>query len=319
MLPGQVLVVTGPTASGKTDVAMALFDRLGGPDHARLISVDSALIYIGMDIGTAKPSAAVMQRYPHALVDIRDPAEAYSAADFVADADAVVAESLAAGQVPILVGGTMLYHRCFREGIAELPSADAALRDELVAELQARGAQAMHDDLLAVDANAAAGIHPNNTQRLLRALEVYRLTGKPMSQQWARQETLRQRLGVDVATFVLPSIDRAELHQCIEHRFDAMLAAGFLDEVSELHARADLTPTLPSMRAVGYRQAWQHLDGELSHRVFRDQAIAATRQLAKRQLTWLRGWQDRWQDVHTLTTAAPEDAAQQIYQIVAQA
>jgi tRNA dimethylallyltransferase len=308
----QVLVVTGPTASGKTDVAIDLQRLLGGTSATRLISVDSTMIYTGMDVGTAKPDAEVLANHPHSLIDIRDPAQAYSAADFVADADAAVQAALAAEQIPILVGGTMMYHRRFREGIAQLPAADPDLRADLSQQLLERGKQAMHDELAAVDPTAAAKIHPHNTQRLIRALEVFRLSGVPMSQQWQEQATAEERLGVCLATFVLPSADRAKLHEQIAQRFDAMVRDGFLEEVRALQARDDLSPALPSMRAVGYRQAWQHLKGEITQAEFRDQAIAATRQLAKRQLTWLRGWQASWQDLFNLNGASAPQLAEQI-------
>jgi tRNA dimethylallyltransferase len=311
-MTSRVVVITGPTASGKTDIAIALQERLGGPKAARLISVDSAMIYREMNIGTAKPDPATLALHPHELIDVRDPAETYSAAEFVAAADELVLASVQAGQVPILVGGTMMYLRCFREGIAALPKADPVLRAALEEELRERGAVSLHDELTAIDPRAAANIHPHNSQRLLRALEVCRSSGKPMSALWSAQRSCDQRLGVRQTTYAVSGGDRAELHARIEQRFDAMLAAGFLDEVSALRARGDLHLGMPSMRAVGYRQAWRHLQGEIDRDECREQAIAATRQLAKRQLTWLRRWRERWSDVHHLTPAPSAEIAGRI-------
>ena len=304
-------MLLGPTASGKTALAMALYDALGGAEHARLISVDSALVYRGMDIGTAKPTPTEQQRYPHSLIDLRDPAEPYSAADFVTDADAEVAAAQKLGQVPILVGGTMLYAKSFLQGLAELPHADAEVRAALEAEFDARGAKAMHAELTAYDPKAAANIEPANRQRLLRAMEVYRLTGQPMSVLWQDQAdvSVAKRLGSDVLTFALVPDDRSLLHERIEQRFDAMLNEGFLAEAESFYKRGDLHADLPSMRAVGYRQAWQHLAGEIDHARFVADAKTATRRLAKRQLTWLRSWPD----LESLTTADfPTAACEQI-------
>ncbi|MBX3707220.1 MAG: tRNA (adenosine(37)-N6)-dimethylallyltransferase MiaA [Pseudomonadales bacterium] len=283
-----VLALVGPTAAGKTAAAFALADRR----PVALISLDSAMVYRGMDIGTAKPSAAELARHPHALVDIRDPAEAYSVAEFLADADAAVRAALDAGRLPVLVGGTMLYLRAFREGLASLPTVDSTVRAALEREAEARGLAALHDELGQRDPVAAAGIHPNNPQRLLRALEVLRATGRPISAWWAAQAgtDVGQRLGVALRVVALVPDDRAALHARIAARFDAMLAAGFLDEVIALRARGDLHGGLPSMRAVGYRQAWRYLEGQTSSSEFREQGIVATRQLARRQLTWLRSW-----------------------------
>ncbi|GAA0562142.1 tRNA (adenosine(37)-N6)-dimethylallyltransferase MiaA [Halomonas salifodinae] len=285
------ILLMGPTAAGKTDLAIALHERLG----CELISVDSALIYRGMDIGTAKPSAAELARAPHRLVDIRDPAEAYSAAEFREDALAAMREITAAGRVPLLVGGTMMYYKRLMEGVAQMPAADPALRAELEAEAERRGLQALHEELARVDPRLAAELHPHNRQRLLRALEVYRLSGRPLSVLWAEQcrETLPWRtLSIGVAPAA-----RAVLHERIERRFEAMLDQGFLEEVAALKARGDLHPDLPSMRCVGYRQAWEHLDGAYDRETLIAKGTAATRQLAKRQLTWLRGWPDlHWVD-----------------------
>jgi tRNA dimethylallyltransferase len=283
----------GPTATGKTDLAVALAQRL----PVALISVDSALVYRGMDIGTAKPSPALRARHPHALVDIRDPAEPYSAAEFRSDALAALDAARAAGRLPVLVGGTMLYFRVLEAGIAELPPADPALRAELAARLEVEGPAALHAELARVDPEAAARIDPGNPQRIQRALEVFRASGRPLSWWWAREATGRP-LETDYALhrFALLPGDRAALHAAVAARFEAMLAAGFLDEVRALRARGDLSPALPSMRAVGYRQAWAHLEGAFDAAELRDRAVAATRQLARRQLTWLR----RWEGVHRI-------------------
>ncbi|MBF8222192.1 tRNA (adenosine(37)-N6)-dimethylallyltransferase MiaA [Halomonas sp. 328] len=285
------ILLMGPTAAGKTDLAIALHERL----DCELISVDSALIYRGMDIGTAKPSAAELARAPHRLVDIRDPAEAYSAAEFREDALAAMHEITAAGRVPLLVGGTMMYYKRLLEGVAEMPAADPALRAELEAEAERRGLVALHEELARVDPVLAAELHPHNRQRLLRALEVYRLSGRPLSALWAeqRRETLPWRtLSIGVAP-----AERAVLHERIGRRFEAMLAEGFLDEVAALQARGDLHLDLPSMRCVGYRQAWEYLEGRYDRDTLIARGTAATRQLAKRQLTWLRGWPElHWVD-----------------------
>ena len=308
----SVAVVIGPTAAGKTAAAMALQDLLGGPDKAQLISADSALVYRGMDIGTAKPSASELQQYPHQLIDIRDPSEPYSAADFVRDADAVIHTALQQSKTPIIVGGTMLYVQRFVRGIAELPSADPALREHLQRQLQQHGSLAMHQRLVQLDAAAAAKIHPNNHQRLLRALEVIEATGKSMSSQWqnANSGGAEQRLPIKLVTAAVVPEQREVLHAQIATRFDAMLRSGFVAEVERLMQRGDLHPDLPAMRAVGYRQAWQFLRGDVSHADFIDQALAATRQLAKRQLTWLR----RWPGIDVQSSANPGSLAQQILQ-----
>ncbi|WP_355660257.1 tRNA (adenosine(37)-N6)-dimethylallyltransferase MiaA [Halomonas salifodinae] len=290
-LQPPAILLMGPTAAGKTDLAIALHERL----DCELISVDSALIYRGMDIGTAKPSAAELARAPHRLVDIRDPAEAYSAAEFREDALAAMHEITAAGRVPLLVGGTMMYYKRLLEGVAEMPAADPALRAELEAEAERRGLVALHEELTRVDPQLAAELHPHNRQRLLRALEVYRLSGRPLSALWAeqRRETLPWRtLSIGVAP-----AERAVLHERIGRRFEAMLAEGFLDEVAALQARGDLHLDLPSMRCVGYRQAWEYLEGRYDRDTLIARGTAATRQLAKRQLTWLRGWPElHWVD-----------------------
>ncbi len=288
--PPAILLV-GPTAAGKTDLAIALHERLG----CELISVDSAMVYRGMDIGSAKPSPEELARAPHRLIDIRDPAEPYSAAEFREDALREMRQISASGGVPLLVGGTMMYLKQLLHGVANLPSSDPAVRAELAAEAHSRGLAALHDELARVDPASAARIHPNDPQRLMRALEVYRLSGRSLSALWAEQraETFPWRtLSIGLA----PS-DRGVLHERIARRFDAMLEAGFLDEVAGLRARGDLHLALPSMKSVGYRQAWEHLDGEYDREALRQRGIVATRQLAKRQLTWMRSWEGlEWVD-----------------------
>jgi tRNA dimethylallyltransferase len=272
----------GPTASGKTDLAVELRRRL----PVDIVSVDSALVYRGMDIGTAKPDAETLAAAPHALIDIRDPAESYSAAEFRADALAAMRRSTQAGRVPLLAGGTMLYFKALSEGLAPLPSADPELRRRLEAEARERGWAAMHERLAAADPEAARRIHPNDPQRIQRALEVIELAGRPLSELQAAHPAS----GPDyrVLRVVACPRPRAVLHRRIEERFDAMLEAGFLDEVRALRSRGDLHPDLPSMRCVGYRQAWAFLEGQIDRAEMRLRAIYATRQLAKRQLTWLR-------------------------------
>ncbi len=279
------IFLMGPTASGKTALAVSLIERF----PLEIISVDSALVYRGMDIGTAKPDAATLARAPHHLLDIRDPTEAYSAAAFCTDARRLMADIVARGRVPLLVGGTMLYFRALLQGLDDLPRADPALRRTLENEAAARGWPALHGELAQVDPVTAARLAPNDSQRVGRALEIFRLTGQPMS---ALLDKAQTALPYRVLQLALIPSDRAVLHQCIAERFDAMLAEGLLDEVSALRQTHALTPDLPAMRAVGYRQAWAHLEGETDLNSLREQGIAATRQLAKRQLTWLRSWPD---------------------------
>jgi tRNA dimethylallyltransferase len=285
--PAPLLIcLLGPTASGKTDLAI----EIAQARSCELVSVDSALVYRGLDIGSAKPE------YPHHLVDIRDPDEIYSAAEFVADASRVSGEITARGRTPLLVGGTMLYFKALLEGLAPMPGADAAIRADIEALAAREGWPRVHAELAAVDPESAARIHPNHSQRLSRALEVYRSSGIPMSQwhrhpgQAAEGAAITRRYRV-VQLAIAPG-ERAELHRRIEKRFGQMMDAGFLDEVRGLWRRGDLHPGLPAMRAVGYRQLWQHLEGECSLEEAVAKAVAATRQLAKRQLTWLRKWPD---------------------------
>ena len=283
-----IVMLLGPTAAGKTDAAIALAERGG----YHLINMDSTQVYRGLDIGSAKPPPAILARHPHALIDIRDPAEPYTAADFVADADREVREALATGKTPVLVGGAMLYARAFRDGLAALPRANPEVRAAIEAEAEAEGWPKLHARLAQVDPVAAAGIHPHNGVRLQRALEVFETTGRPISDYWKaqKQSPASERLGEPLLEFAVVPEDRAALHRRIEVRFDAMLQAGFAEEVQRLRQRPDLHPRLPSLRAVGYRQMWQHLDGAFDFAEMRAKALAATRQLARRQLTWLRSW-----------------------------
>ncbi len=277
-----VICLMGPTASGKTGVAVELVQQL----PLDIVSVDSALVYRGMDIGTAKPDAETLRLAPHRLIDIRDPVQPYSAAGFRDDALQEIASIHAAGRIPLLVGGTMLYFRALEQGLSELPAADPDVRARLEAEAKTRGWAAMHERLARIDPVAAARIHPNDPQRIQRALEVYDITGVSMTEQFERSpDTVPPLRFLKIA--LVPE-DRAVLHERIQRRFNIMLEQGFLDEVSALRARGDLDPDMPSMRAVGYRQAWAHLDGKLSAQEWVERAIVATRQYAKRQLTWLR-------------------------------
>ena len=283
--PQSIVCLMGPTASGKTDLAVELVERL----PFEIISVDSAMVYKDMDIGTAKPDADTLRRAPHRLIDFLDPAEAYSAARFCDNALHEMHEIVQAGKTPLLVGGTMMYFRSLLQGMAQLPSADAELREQLAAEAEAVGWQEMHRQLAGVDPQAAERIHPNDPQRISRALEVYRLTGKALSE-WMQQTapTLPFR---PILLGLIPS-DRRVLHDRIAYRFDSMLKQGLLDEVQHLYARGDLDIDKPAIRAVGYRQVWQFLNGDLDYETMREKGIVATRQLAKRQLTWLRSTPD---------------------------
>lgn len=285
-----VLLIMGPTACGKTDLAVALVERLA----ASIVSVDSALIYRGMDIGTAKPDPATLARAPHRLIDIRDPAESYSAAAFRADAEREIDSIVAEGRLPILVGGTMLYFRALREGMSPLPSADESLRKAIEAEAGERGWPALHDDLAQVDPAAAARIHPNDPQRLQRALEVYRLTGRPLTELWRTQADRPARYRF--IPLILAPTERSLLHDRIARRFEAMLERGFVAEVEALRARGDLHLGLPSMRCVGYRQVWNYLEGDYDRIEMVNRGVAATRQFAKRQFTWLRREEGSWVD-----------------------
>jgi tRNA dimethylallyltransferase len=276
----DAVLLLGPTACGKSALAMQLAREI----PLDIVSIDSAQVYRGMDIGTAKPGAAERAEVLHHLIDLRDPSEPYSAADFVRDAVRVIGEINARGRLPLVVGGTMLYAKALREGLSSLPSADPEVRRRIEARAMELGWPALHAELTRLDPVTAARLPPNDSQRIQRALEVIELTGVPLSQ----LQRAPQKPPLRLATIALLPEDRAELHRRIEQRFDAMLAAGFLDEVRALMARGDLDPELPALRSVGYRQAWKHLRGESTFEEFRAAGIAATRQLAKRQITWLR-------------------------------
>jgi tRNA dimethylallyltransferase len=305
--PVRAIALAGPTASGKSAAALAI-----AREHdAEIVSMDSALVYRGMDIGTAKPSGEELAAVPHHLIDIRDPSQAYSAAEFAADAQRLVREINERGRLALLTGGTMLYFKAWVEGLDAMPPADAAIRTRLEAEAARAGWPAMHGLLAQVDPVTAARLAPADSQRIQRALEVYRATGRPLSSFHGQRAG---SAGNDTPLISLEPDDRAWLHERIARRFDAMLAAGFLDEVRALRARGDLTPDLPSMRCVGYRQAWELLDGHEASgdvhpfplRLLRERGIAATRQLAKRQLTWLRGMPGR----RVIAADAPDALAQ---------
>ena len=279
----QALCLAGPTAAGKTAVALALAERM----PLEIVSVDSALVYRGMDIGTAKPSAAERTAVPHHLIDLIEPTASYSAARFVTDARRLIGEIRARGRLPLLVGGTMLYFKALREGIDEMPQADAAMRRAIDVEAAERGWPALHAELARVDPVTAARLAPMDSQRIQRALEVQRLTGRPLSDWHRRAASVDNDAAQTLPLVSLEPASRAWLHERIAQRFDAMIERGFLDEVRALRARGDLHANLPSMRCVGYRQAWEALDRNEVLQL-RDKGIAATRQLAKRQLTWLR-------------------------------
>jgi tRNA dimethylallyltransferase len=272
----------GPTASGKTRLAVQLAQALGG----EVISVDSALVYRGMDIGTAKPDAAERQGVPHHLIDILDPAEAYSTGRFRAETLALMADITDRGRLPILAGGTMLYFNALFHGLSALPTADPEIRRQIDAEAEVHGWPAMHAELARIDPAAAARIHPKDPQRIQRALEVYRLTGTPLTVLCA--ETVAAPLPFELAKLVVAPADREALHERIRLRFLEMIERGFVEEVAALYERGDLHPDLPSIRAVGYRQVWAHLAGELDRDTLIDRAVIATRQFAKRQFTWLK-------------------------------
>lgn len=284
-----IACLLGPTASGKTAAALACAERL----PVEIVSVDSALVYRGMDIGTAKPAPGERAAVPHHLIDIVEPTESYSAAVFRADALRLIGEIRARGRVPLLVGGTMLYYKALAQGLDDLPPADPAIRAELETQAARTGWPALHARLAAADPVTAARLAPNDAQRIQRALEIYLVSGQPMSVLLA---TAGQRREAPLYRFVpiaLEPSDRGALHERIARRFDAMLAAGFVDEVATLRARGDLDPALPSMRCVGYRQAWEYLDGAIDFATMRDKGVFATRQLCKRQLTWLRAMTER--------------------------
>lgn len=283
-LPPAVFIM-GPTAAGKTDLALELAKRY----PVEIISVDSALVYRGMDIGTAKPSPETLSEFPHHLVDILDPTEAYSAGRFRDDARALMTDITARGKVPLLVGGTMLYFKALQEGMSQLPAADAKVRAKLEAEAAKHGQAYLHQRLAGIDPVAAARIHINDPQRLQRALEVYELTGKSLTE--LTTESV-DSLPYKVTKIIIAPFERAVLHERIARRYRNMVEKGFIEEVEKLYRRGDCHPGLPSIRAVGYRQAWSYLAGEYDRETFIDKAIIATRQMAKRQITWLRAQQD---------------------------
>ncbi|MEM5530263.1 tRNA (adenosine(37)-N6)-dimethylallyltransferase MiaA [Gammaproteobacteria bacterium AS21] len=289
-LPPAIFLM-GPTAAGKTALAMQLYDKL----PCELISVDSALIYRTMDIGTAKPTKDELAQYPHHLIDIIDPKESYSAAQFRQDVLVLMQDITSRGKIPILVGGTMMYFNALTKGMADLPQADEGIRQQITALADKQGWPAVHEQLKLVDELSAARLAPNDSQRLQRALEVYRITGKTLSEHWREQEL--QKLPYNVLNLAVMPQQRATLHERIAQRFEIMLQQGFIDEVDALYQRKDLNLDMPSMRCVGYRQAWMYLEGDLSKSQMIDKGIIATRQLAKRQITWLRSWQD----LHWLT------------------
>ena len=286
----KAIFLMGPTASGKTDLAIALTKHL----PCEIISVDSALIYRGMDIGSAKPTAAEMADAPHRLVDIIDPAMSYSAADFRADALKHMQAITDAGKIPLLVGGTMLYFKVLLEGLSPMPTSVPLIRQAIEAEAKLRGWESLHQELSLYDPQSAARLHPNDGQRVCRAVEVYRSSGRTLTELTAEKG---EALPYEVLQFAIAPTDKAILHERIEHRFQLMIDAGFEDEVRALHRRDDLNLDLPSMRCVGYRQMWEYIDGKLEHDEMIFRGVVATRQLAKRQMTWLKGWQDlTWLD-----------------------
>ncbi|MCG7811181.1 tRNA (adenosine(37)-N6)-dimethylallyltransferase MiaA [Alteromonas macleodii] len=280
----------GPTASGKTGLALDIAAKV----ESEVISVDSALVYKGMDIGTAKPTQEEQAGVVHHLIDIIDPAQSYSVSQFVNDTNALIGDILARGKVPILAGGTMMYFNALINGISPLPKSDEKIRDEITQQAQRLGWSKLHDELRGVDPISGERIHPNDPQRITRALEVYRSTGKTLTH-WQQEEG--EKCPYNIAQFAIAPADRAVLHERIATRFDLMLEQGFENEVVKLYERSDLHEDLPSIRSVGYRQMWQYLDGQLSYAEMRERGIIATRQLAKRQLTWLRGWEQvTWLD-----------------------
>ncbi len=307
MTQALAVAIMGPTASGKTAAALEIARHI----PAEIISVDSALVYRGMDIGTAKPTADELAAVPHHLIDILDPTESYSVRQFRDDALRLVADIRSRGKLPLLVGGTMLYFKGLRDGLDDLPRADPALRAQIDMEIARHGVPALHERLRALDPVTADRLKPTDTQRVQRALEIILLTGQPMSALLA--QSARPELPFKLLPIALEPSDRSVLHARIADRFDKMLAAqpGLIDEVTALRARGDLHLGLPSMRCVGYRQAWEFLDGQINRDQLRDKGIAATRQLAKRQLTWLRSMDDR-----IVIDSLAGDAAAQVLQAI---
>ncbi len=286
-----IIFLMGPTASGKTDLAIELCGHL----PLEIVSVDSAMVYKGLDIGTAKPSADVLASHPHSLIDICDPAESYSAGDFRRDALREIARIRSKGKIPLLTGGTGLYFRSLENGIADLPAANPEIREALLEQAAQLGWAGMHEKLQKIDTQAAARIHPNDPQRIQRALEVHAISGRTLTSFFADPNT--SALQAHLCKIIIAPLERSQLHERIRSRFLKMMELGLLEEVKQLHRRADLSAELPSMKTVGYRQAWQYLEGTISEEEMLEKAIVATRQLAKRQLTWLRSEQDsQWFD-----------------------
>lgn len=309
----SVLFLLGPTASGKTALACALVDQF--PNRFDLVSVDSALVYRDMNIGTAKPDAQTLARYPHALIDLIDPTQAYSVADFRRDALHEIATSHARNRTPILVGGTMMYVKALTEGLSNLPVANPSIRAAIEAKAAESGWPALHFELRAIDPQTAARLAPNDAQRISRALEVYEITGTPLSQLQTRQDSTERNAEAfpyNAVTIALMPSDRAVLHERIAQRFYAMLDAGFVDEARTLRNRYALHADMPSMRCVGYRQAWEFIDGEIDADTLRETGIVATRQLAKRQMTWLRAMEKTPPQFNTLDCLAPDLLAQAV-------
>lgn len=302
----DAIFLMGPTASGKTALAIELCQKL----PVEVISVDSALIYRGMDIGTAKPNQDELSQAPHHLIDILDPSSPYSAADFRRDALNVMGEITARGHIPLLVGGTMLYFKALLEGLSPLPCADPAIREEIENIAREQGWSEVHRRLAEVDPVAAARIHPNDPQRLSRALEVYLISGQSLTEM---TQTAGEELPYNVFQFAIAPQDRKILHERIEQRYHLMLDAGFEEEVRALYNRGDLHADLPSIRCVGYRQMWSYLDGEIDYDEMVYRGICATRQLAKRQITWLRGWEN----IHRLDSEQPQHALKAVMQVLA--
>jgi tRNA dimethylallyltransferase len=292
----KAIFLMGPTAAGKTALAMQLYDHL----PCELISVDSALVYKGMNIGTAKPTAQEQSRYPHHLIDMIDPAQTYSAAQFRSDALSLMADITARGKIPVLVGGTMMYFNALVKGLAKLPDADEVVREQINQLAKQQGWPAVHAELALVDEVAAARLAPNDAQRISRALEVYKLTGKTITEHWSNQEI--EQLPYSVLNLAVMPPDRKVLHQRIEQRFKIMLEQGFVEEVQALWARGDLNIDMPSIRCVGYRQCWMYLQGEIDRQTMIEKGVVATRQLAKRQITWLRSWKN----LHSLDPQSTE-------------
>lgn len=301
----KAIFIMGPTASGKTDLAIRLKELLS----VELISVDSALIYKGMDIGTAKPTAEELKKAPHRLIDILDPSESYSAADFRRDALREMDEITKAGKIPLLVGGTMLYYKALLEGLSPLPSSKPEIREQIEIEARAKGWDVLHQELMQIDPVSAERIHPNDPQRLSRALEVFRISGKTLTE---LTQTKGEALPYDAVQFAIAPQERSVLHERIELRFKLMMDAGFEDEVRELYQRQELHADLPSIRCVGYRQMWDYLDGKIDRDEAIFRGICATRQLAKRQITWLRGWKN----VTWLDTFTPEENVKTVLQTI---